>query len=170
MAAGATVGARFVVLDDAVKPAGLMAGEEGLLLNWRVGASGVDFSDDHYTQIAGGGGLRALMPLSPVHVRGQIVDGNLALSWIRRSRVDADNWFSPEIPLGEDAERYQLRISPVGGDPLRTLVVEAPAYLYENADILADFGTVPGEIEVSVSQYSAAVGWGLAATRRLALA
>ena len=39
MAAGATVGARFVVLDDAVKPAGLMAGEEGLSLNWRVGAS-----------------------------------------------------------------------------------------------------------------------------------
>src|SRR6185312_6566512 len=44
MAAGAAVGASFVLLDEAVKPAGLLSSEIGLSLNWRVGPSGEDFS------------------------------------------------------------------------------------------------------------------------------
>ena len=43
MAAGANVGAHLVVIDDAVCPAGMAAGESGLVLNWRIGPSGRNF-------------------------------------------------------------------------------------------------------------------------------
>ena len=36
--------ADFVLLDTAVKPAGLRAGEAGLMLNWRAGPSGYDLA------------------------------------------------------------------------------------------------------------------------------
>ncbi|MER2633881.1 MAG: glycoside hydrolase TIM-barrel-like domain-containing protein, partial [Rhizobiaceae bacterium] len=43
-AAGALIGARVVVLDETVRPAGLRSGEAGLHLNWRVGPRAGDFS------------------------------------------------------------------------------------------------------------------------------
>ena len=40
MAAGAPAGADFVLLDDAIRPAGLLPAECGLALAWRVGPAG----------------------------------------------------------------------------------------------------------------------------------
>lgn len=60
MAAGAPAGADFVILDDTVTPAGLLPGEVGLTLNWRVGPSSLDFSADNFVQSAEMGGMRAL--------------------------------------------------------------------------------------------------------------
>jgi hypothetical protein len=169
MSVGAPTGADFVLLDDAVRSAGLLESEAGLFLNWRVGPSGSDFSSASFATSAQVGGLRALLPLSPVHVKGTRMGGDLQLSWIRRSRIDADKWEGPDIPVGEEREEYRLEIAPAGGSPVRMRMVLGPAWLYGAADIAADFGTLPAEIDVTVRQLSVAGGWGVPAKRRLAV-
>ena len=169
-AAGAEAGARLVVLDGAVGPTGLLASEIGLSLNWRVGPVGSDLSDDSVAQHSGAGGVRALLPLSPVDLRGAWDGDGLALSWIRRGRIDADNWTASDIPLGEEREEYQVQIAQAGGAIVRTETTPTPGFLYEGAAIAADFGSPPAEIDVTVRQLSLAAGWGLPVTRRLSLA
>ncbi len=166
MLAGATEGADFVVVDDAVVPAGLLAGEIGLQLNWRIDGSFVDsFADSGTVKTAGG--LRALTPLSPVHLKACPSDGGLVFSWVRRGRVDADRWEGSDIPLGEDFEQYRIEIAPADGTVVRAATASEPSWIYDAASIAADF--VAGEIEVTVCQFSAAVGWGVPARRRFAL-
>ena len=169
MVAGASTGSDFVLLDDAVRSTGLLESEAGLLLNWRVGPSGSDFSSASFATSAQVGGLRALLPLSPVHLKATRIGGDLQLSWIRRSRIDADKWEGPDIPLGEEREEYRLEIAPAGGSPVRTQTVSLAAWLYQAADISADFGTLPAEIDVTIRQSSVAAGWGVPATRRFAV-
>ena len=53
---------------------------------------------------------------------------------------------------------------------VRTQTVPEPGFIYENAEIIADFGALPAEIDVTVRQLSVAVGWGIPATRRFAFA
>lgn len=170
VAAGAAAGADFVMLDDAVQAAGLLPGEIGLSLNWRVGASGADFSDANFTTVVATGGVRARLPLSPVHLRADwTTGGDVLLSWVRRGRLDADDWAAAEIPLGEEREEYRVEIAAAGGATVRTTTSVEPQWLYDAAAITADFGTVPAEIDLTVRQFSAAAGWGLPAIRRLSL-
>ena len=120
MAAGADAGAHLVILDDAVQPAGLLAGEAGLVLNWRVGPAGSDLSGANFSDHTEIGGIRAQLPLSPVHLKAEMdAGGDLTLSWVRRGRIDADSWTPSEIPLGEEREEYQDRDRPCrrGGGP-----------------------------------------------------
>ncbi len=170
MAAGAPVGAPFVFLDEAVKPAGLLSSEIGLALNWRVGPGGQDFSGPafgHYTET---GGVRALMPLSPVHLQAvKQAGGDWAIAWIRRSRIDADSWLATEIPLGEEYEAYQIDIAPARGETVRTVTVATPALTYAADQFAADFPEAPDSMEITVRQVSAAVGPGIPASLMVAL-
>ena len=168
-AAGAASGADFVLLDDAVQPAGLRASEAGRAMNWRVGPGGYDFSATHFAAATVTGGLRALTPLSPVHLRAiRQADGALALGWIRRGRIDADSWLGSDIPLGEESESYRVTVSAAGGATVRDVNVSTPHWLYAAADIAADFPLPPGEIDIVVRQISAAIGDGIAAALRIA--
>ena len=169
-AAGADAGAHVVLLNEAVQAAGLSASEIGLLLNWRVGPSGGDFSSASFSDHSETGGLRALLPLSPVHLRATMdPSGDLAIGWTRRGRLGADSWTASDIPLGEEREEYQVEIAHAGGAVVRTATSLTPGYVYEAADIAADFGAPPAEIDVTVRQLSLAAGWGIPATRRLSL-
>lgn len=170
-AVGAGVGADVVILDTAVVPAGLMAGEVGLLLNWRVGPLGGDFSGASFSAHRETGGKRALMPLSPAHLRGRLTAGNdLSLSWIRRGRIDADSWEASDIPLGEEREEYRIDIASEGGPIVRSMTVPTPGWIYPAVDIAADFGTPPAAVDITIRQLSIAAGWGMPASRRIALA
>lgn len=171
MAAGAPTGASFVVLDDAVQPAGLLASEIGLPLNWRVGAAGAEFSDANFSTTTETGGMRARLPLAPVHLKAKRqANGDLAFSWVRRGRIDADSWEAGEIPLGEETEQYRVVISTVHGESVRSQTVAQPVWTYTAAAIESDLGPVVGEIDVIVSQLSMSAGWGIPARRRFALA
>jgi len=169
MAAGAADGTHLVVLDDAVQAAGLLASEAGLELNWRVGPAGSDLSGANFSDHAETGGLRALLPLSPVHLRARKDGGDVTLSWVRRGRIDADSWTASDIPLGEEREEYQVEIAHAGGAVVRTSTALVPSFVYDSADIVEDFGVPPSEIDVTVRQLSRAAGWGLPSTRRLSL-
>lgn len=170
MSAGAAVGAEIVMIDDALKPAGLAAGEMGLPLNWRIGPTGAEFSAAFFAEIAATGGQRARLPLSPVHLRSRKTGGgDLALTWVRRGRLDADDWAGADVPLGEEREEYRIEIAAVGGAIVRTSTVAAQSFVYAAAAIAADFGSPPATIDVTVRQLSLAAGWGLPATRRFSL-
>ena len=51
-----------------------------------------------------------LRPLAPVHVKHRAHAGDTRFSWIRRSRVQGDDFDAAEIPLGEESEQYRIRI------------------------------------------------------------
>jgi len=165
--AGADAGADFVMLDDSVRPAGLAAGEIGLPLIWRIGPAGEPVSADTFVDQSAIGGLRAILPLAPVHLKcRRRASGTLEMSWTRRGRLDADDWAPADIPLGEAREEYRVTIAAAGGSPLRTATATAARFDYDAAMIAADFGTLPAALDLTVAQFSLAAGWGLAATRR----
>jgi len=169
MAAGAPANALFVLLEDAVAPIGLRSGEVGLTLNWRIGPSGAAFTDTHFVTIAQAGGQRARLPLSPVHLRGRLnMSDDVEMSWIRRGRINADDWEGTDIPLGEEQEAYEIEIFSTAGELKRSASATSQNWLYENAMILADFGAVPASIDVSVRQIGTNAR-GIPRTRRLDL-
>ncbi|MHA6645619.1 baseplate multidomain protein megatron [Mesorhizobium sp. A623] len=169
MEMGAPAGADFVLIDDALVSAGLLESETGLLLNWRVGPSGSDLSDASFITQAEIGGVRSLLPLSPVHLKAERIGGGLKLSWIRRGRIDADRWEPIDIPLGEEREEYRIEIAPAGGEIVRGQNISDTSFVYQDADIASDFGEMPSMIDVKVRQLSVAAGWGIAAMRRFSL-
>lgn len=153
-------GTPFVLLGEAVQPVGLQASEIGLALNWRIGTAGRDFSDAYFDTVEATGGLRALQPLSPVHLAAKrLANGNLATSWIRRSRIDADSWLGANIPLGEEQELYRVEIRR-NGSLLRAVEVREPRWTYSAADRTADLGGLTQSFELAVAMVSARTGAG----------
>ena len=140
MLAGAAARAPFVLLDGAVTSAGLKPSETGLSLNWRVGPAGADLESEVFAVETAAGGLRAALPLAPVHLRAVFEGGDVSLTWIRRGRIGADGWDADEIPLGEEAEAYQVEVRAAGGALKRSAETTAPAWTYAAAAITADFG------------------------------
>ena len=164
MLAGAATGADFVVLDEAVRPAGLRDSETGLALIWRAGPTGQEFSATTFAQQTVTGGLRARLPLSPVHLEAQKqAGGNVLVSWIRRSRIDADSWDGDDIPVGEEGESYRIEIASAAGALKRTATAATQSWTYAAAAIAADFPVLPANATITVRQISAAVGAGIAA-------
>ncbi|MFP1631575.1 glycoside hydrolase TIM-barrel-like domain-containing protein [Zhengella sp. ZM62] len=168
MRAGAPVGATAVLLDDSVKPAGLRAGEAGLELSWRARALvGFGTSADA-TIITGAGGLRARMPLSPVHLRAmRMEDGGVRFSWIRRSRLRADGW--DEVPLGEERESYRVVLTDGTGVPQAQADVGEPAFLWPAGSVSNALSAGMAQISLGVRQAGGLTGHGLPATATFAL-
>jgi hypothetical protein len=89
-----------------------------------------------------------IRPPSPVHLQAvETPEGDLALSWVRRSR---QGWAWPDgadTPLGEEAERYRIEI--VGPGFTRAAETAEPGYLYSAAARAVDG---PGPLTVAVCQ------------------
>ncbi|MEN5297348.1 glycoside hydrolase/phage tail family protein [Brucella sp. TWI559] len=152
------IGTPFVLFDGGVQSIGLQANEIGLELNWRIGAAGKTFSDEYFDTVKVIGGLNALRPLSPVHLRAErLGNGDLSLHWIRRGRVDADSWMGADIPLGEDAEAYRIEIWQ-GETLVRSLEVQTPSWIYPNAERMAEVRA--NSFELRIAMLSARIGAG----------
>ncbi len=159
MEAGLPIGARFVLIDAAVTPIELGAGEIGLPLNWRYGPADRDLGEESFAaRVHAYRGL-GMRPLSPVHVRGSRNGGDLALSWIRRARAGGDAWESVEVPLGEESERYEIDVLN-GAAVVRTITADLPAASYPSALQIADFGSAQSAVSVRVYQVNAVWGRG----------
>ncbi len=169
-AAGSVSGAYAVLLDEAVTPAGLQASEIGLTLNWRVAPSGFLLDSTTAVSWSGAGGVRALTPMAPFHLSGKgNSTGGFDFSWIRRGRIDADSWLGADIPLGELAENYRVRVFRTNGYLVRESTVASPAWTYPQADMLADFPS-PSAFDISVAQLSVAMGEGIPVMARFSTA
>jgi hypothetical protein len=102
-------------------------------------------------------------PYSPVRVTGsRDGSGNLAITWIRRTRIGGEWRDSTESPpLAEQAEAYEVEVLDGGGAVVRTLAgVTAPSAAYSAAEQTADFGALQAAVSVRVHQISATVGRG----------
>jgi hypothetical protein len=152
-------GARFVLLDAALTQLDLGPDEIGLPLNWRFGPSNRDLGSPSYdTAVHAFAGI-GRRPFAPAHVRGRRDDGDLHISWIRRTRIGGDSWESAEVPVGEDSEHYEIDV--LDGDTiLRTLMTSSSTAVYTAADQVADFGSPPPAVTVRICQLSASHGRG----------
>lgn len=160
MAAGSGAGAPVVILDAAVVPLGLSAEERGRRMNWI--AEGAAAAGKHLGPIAFSGGLRAETPLAPVHLRATRRAGAIQCSWVRRGRIEGDDWDAAEILLDEPEERYRVEVLK-GTQVKRTVEVTEPRLVYTAADELADFGAPQAALGFRVRQIGRAVPLGLAA-------
>jgi hypothetical protein len=150
-------GARFVLLDGTQQQIGLPVTRLGLDRRYRYGPSSQSFDHRTYqTDVLSfaGAGLR---PYAPAHVRAVDEGGDLAISWVRRSRIDGDAWISDDPPLGEESELYRLRIVKDGA-VLREVEKAKPKHVYTAAQRTADGAAAP--FEITVAQISASFGPG----------
>lgn len=158
MPAAWPVGARFVLIDTALEQIALPEAARGLARNYRVGPARRPVDDPSYTafQLAFDGvGLR---PYAPAHLRVlRDVDGRVGVRWTRRTRIGGDSWDGVDVPLGEEAEAYILRIEQ-GGAIRREVVLSVPHWAYDPVQEAADTGGAP--YFIAVAQVSATVGAG----------
>ncbi|MBL8564733.1 MAG: glycoside hydrolase/phage tail family protein [Hyphomicrobiaceae bacterium] len=153
-------GAPFVLLDQSRTEVTIDRNEIGLPYTWKYGPSSKSIGDVSYGETVHafvGVGLR---PLSPVHIRSRReITGDIAISWIRRTRIGGDNWEAAEVPLGETAETYALDILD-GSDVKRTFHATASSIVYTDEDQIADFGSRQPSYQVRVYQLSPEYGRG----------
>ncbi len=160
MRAPLAAGARFVLLDGALTHVDMTPDEIGLAYTWKCGPASRDLGIPHYLDVdAHLHRPTASKPLSPVHVRGTRSGGDLAITWVRRTRIGGDSWDAVEVPLGEDdgalRDRHPRR-------PQRQAHPHhhLPAATYTAADQTADFGAPQSSISLRVYQLSTTRGRG----------
>lgn len=152
-------GSRFVLMDGVPQQIELERNLRRVAQTYRVGPARRPIEDNSYRELVRAFDGNGLRPYAPAHlrVRGQ---GDLEISWVRRTRIDGDPWEAPEVPLGEEREAYVLRVLK-DGVLLREEMVDRPSFNYGASTQTSDGATVP--FEVQVAQISASYGAGLAA-------
>ena len=143
-------GELFVLMEaDRLAPVGLTAGSVGVELS--VMASGIGDVEAPPVSILNVDG-RALQPPSPVHLRAEIMaNGDIAISWVRRSR-SGWAWLSgSDAPIGEEAEAYRLVLTGTGFE--RTVNLATPGYTYTVAQQGEDAWS--GALDIRVAQIGA---------------
>lgn len=157
---GHPIGSRFVLLEGSMAQAGVTLAERELELNWLYGPTNKAISDDTYLTQHMTPHAVGLKPLSPVHVKGQrLASGDVEITWVRRSRMDADNWSSLSVPVGEEFEMYEVEVMS-GAEVIRVLSAGHPAIIYTAIDQVADFGSPVAELTLRIYQLSQTVGAG----------
>ncbi len=81
----------------------------------------------------------------------------VSASWIRRTRVDGDNWDMPEVPIGETTELYTVRVY-LGPTLKREVLVTSQSWTYLATDQATD--GVGGAFAIAVAQVSDRYGNG----------
>lgn len=137
------------------------AAQRRVARHYRIGPARRGYDDPSYVhrvEAFDGNGLR---PYAPCHLRADRGPDGLTLRWIRRTRIDGDAWEAQEVPLGEEVERYVVRVTRQGA-LLRQAETFGPAWHYPAAERAAD-----GAVTVEVAQLSARYGAGPAARLEL---
>lgn len=148
-AAAWPAGSRFVLLDGAPAQWDFPAARRDVERHYRWGPATRPMDDpswQHRAVAFRGVGLR---PYRPCHLRKRVAGGDAALTWVRRTRIDGDNWAARDVPLGEEREAYLVRVIQ-GATVLREVEVTAPAWTY-TGPMRAEDG--PGAV-VAVAQLS----------------
>jgi hypothetical protein len=158
-------GAPFVLLDAAVEAIALTGAEARLPLNYRFGPAGAPLLDASFVAVAHTFSGVPNRPYAPVQVRGlRQSSGAIALSWVRRTHENGDDWDALEVPLGEAGEAYAVEILG-GASVVRTLNAASPQATYAAADQTTDFGgAAPSPLNMRVFQVSPSFGRGAPAS------
>ncbi len=152
------VGSTVVLMNGAPRQIELALADRGLARHYRIGAAQRGYDDPSYVHEVRAFPGTGLRPYAPCHLRSaRDASGNLVLSWIRRTRIDGDNWASYEVPLGEAQEQYLVRIV-ADGEIRREVVLGSANWIYPAAMQVAD--AVTGPFSVHVAQLSDSFGPG----------
>jgi len=95
----------------------------------------------------------ALRPFSPVHIEGELNDGDWTFSWWRRDRLATDI----NIPMSEEVEDYEIDIMR-NDDVIRTISTLQKSATYTQNQQITDFGSAQTSLTIRVYQISVAVG------------
>ncbi|MEM8849254.1 MAG: glycoside hydrolase TIM-barrel-like domain-containing protein [Pseudomonadota bacterium] len=142
-------GATVVALDESLTPLGLDEREVGLGRFYRFGSARTDVGEHAVREHTGTAVGRR--PYAPAHLRVDRSGGDIALTWMRRTRIDGEaDWrdgvASP--PLGEATESYAVEVVQ-NGEVRRSATVSAPQYDYPATDQAGDGVTEPFTIRVA---------------------
>ena len=160
MLAGSAIAAPFVLIDKAAEVLTYDSAEVGLSLNWTIAAPGNAVSDPANATASFAPGLRGYLPLSPVSLRTSIQSNDdVAFSWIRRDRINADAWSDGEIPMSEASELYSVAVKS-GATIIRQWQVGTGSQIYSRAEQLADSAVFPANLTLEIAQISTSHGPG----------
>jgi hypothetical protein len=152
-------GSQFVLLNSIPLQIDLSRNLRRVVQNYRIGPAARPVDDPSFRQLERAFDGNGLRPYAPVHLRAvRQTNGELRITWLRRTRIDGDSWDPIEVPLGEESESYLLRVVQ-SGEVLRERVLAAPIYSYSSAAQTAD--GVAGPFTLEVAQISATYGAGL---------
>ncbi len=152
------VGSVFVLLNGVPNQLGLRSADRGVERHYRVGPAQRGYDDPAYelrVESFAGIGLR---PYAPAHLSVKQAGNDLAFSWVRRTRIEGDDWGWGDVALGEEREQYLLQVL-IGGIVVREEILGTAGYNYALAERLADGAS--GIYEVRVAQVSERFGPGL---------
>lgn len=153
--------ALFILFDDALVRLPLERDQLGANISFRVTPAGSDIGSPARSDLTHAATGRALRPLAPVHVRARrAANGDIALTWIRRTRQGGDSWTVEEVPLGETSETYRLQIMS-GTAARRTVDVSTASYVYPAALQVTDLGGPPSTLSIRLTQVAPGFGAGV---------
>jgi hypothetical protein len=155
-------GTRMVLLDQSLVALPLALDEIGAAFAHALVPAGTRLDSPARFDIAHVASARGLLPFAPVHLRlARTPSGDLAFSWIRRTRIGGDAWRESEVPLSEDREAYLAELLDDGGEVRLSRETTAPALEVGMSEVLAAFGASPAQVRLRVRQVSGTVGPGL---------
>ncbi|HIE55548.1 MAG TPA: hypothetical protein EYP90_10260 [Chromatiaceae bacterium] len=158
MPAAWPIGSLFARLDGIPEQISLPSAARDLARHYRVGPATRPNGDPSYVHLVEAFKGVGLRPYSPVHLgMMQGSGGEATFRWVRRTRIDGDSWSGLDVPLGEGAELYLVRVV-VGGTILRETTVTQPEWTYSQPMQTSD--GISGTYELSVAQVSDRFGPG----------
>lgn len=159
-----TAGERFVALGSGAVQVPVSTAEIGLPRQYKAVSNGGTLASAQAVTLTYTGA--DLKPYSPVHIGGwRDAAGDLALTWVRRTRIGGEWRDGIDVPLGEATEAYDVEILNGAGAVVRTFSgVTSPTVTYTAADQVADFTAPQSSVTVRVYQLSSVVGRGFPGT------
>ncbi len=152
MASPHPVGARVIKLDERLARADVLAHEWNEALAVIAPPAGASASDPRAAVLSVTLPHAALRQWAPTQVRAKrVAGGDVSIGWVRCARAGGDAWSAGEPPLGASSEAYGLEIMS-GATIKRAVNVSVPAYVYTAAEQTADFGALPGSLQLGVFQ------------------
>ncbi len=150
------LGERFILMDDMVGIHSMGASEIGDTDYYKFVTNGFDPAD--YDAEAIEFTAEAHRPLSPVHVTVTRDGNDYIIDGMRRTRIGGSSVNGQDVPLGEVSELYRIRVlDPDYEDGVALRETTTLPFTYTEAMLIADLGSVPDELTISICQMSPAL-------------
>ncbi|WP_342270467.1 baseplate multidomain protein megatron [Rickettsia endosymbiont of Orchestes rusci] len=152
------IGDKFILLNKEIINISIPNNLIGKAINYKAVTIGKTLAETESVTFTYTG--RALKPFASVYATVEKdADGNIKISWLRRSRIDNDWRDYVDIPIGEDIEKYEIDIKKKN-KIIRTLETTTPNVIYPKEQILSDFTKLPDNLTATIYQLSSQIGRG----------